>query len=88
MPLPGMPEDLKSRVIEANNLLDAFEQRLGELEANISRLVTGNEIKELRHDFNNARTVINSLMTEIDQRDPIRKQTTQAPKKEGPDGKR
>jgi len=72
MPLAPMPEDLKARVAEANDLLRAFELRLAEMEANIKNaevLATG--VKELRHDFNNVRLVINALMTEIDQRDPV-----------------
>jgi hypothetical protein len=72
MPLAPMPEDLKARVAEGNELLRTFERRLAELETtakNAETFTTG--VKELRHDFNNVRSVIVALMTEIDQRDPV-----------------
>ncbi len=73
MPLPGMPDDLKQRVAEANDMLDAIEKKLAALEATSKKQLEAmaGEVKELRHDFNNARSVINALMFEIDQRDPM-----------------
>lgn len=72
MSLAPMPDDLKARVAEANELLRTFEKRLAEMEANTKNLeLLASGIKELRHDFNNVRLVINALMTEIDQRDPV-----------------
>jgi hypothetical protein len=66
---PGMPEDLKVRVLEAQKALDAIVLRLEAMEAGVQN--TAKDLKQLRHDLNNMRTVILALMTEIDQRHPV-----------------
>lgn len=72
MGVAPMPDDLQARVADGHRLLKALEERLAVMEANaknLEALTTG--VKELRHDFNNVRLVINVLMAEIDQRDPV-----------------
>jgi len=85
MTLP-MPEDLRRRVIEANDLLEALERRAAALESGTKAQIESMtlEVKQLRHDFNNMRQVINVLMAEIEARDPVENK----PSKEGPSGKR
>jgi len=85
MTLP-MPEDLRRRVIEANDLLEALERRAAALESGTKAQLESMtlEVKQLRHDFNNMRQVINVLMAEIEARDPVENK----PSKEGPSGKR
>jgi hypothetical protein len=85
MTLP-MPEDLRRRVIEANELLEVLERRASALESGTKAQIESMtlEVKQLRHDFNNMRMVINVLMAEIEARDPVENK----PSKEGPSGKR
>jgi hypothetical protein len=67
-----IPEDLCRRAREAVQQLDSIEQRMCSLEGHAKQVETmPAQVKELRHDLNNALTVIRMLMAEVDQRVPV-----------------